>query len=137
MSRSSTENLIVVWNHTIKWRKTNLCLLLAASVTLVSALGRVWVWGVLKGSRMCSWEAAQLILLHDIHSLNPSPASSSPRLREYYCITRFCCSWLLLLLPLVQGAWRTQTTSAWGVMAEIFSDGKIFAATSAAATRCA
>jgi hypothetical protein len=56
--------------------------LLAASVALVSALGRVWVWGVLQGSAICSWEANELILLHVLHSLNPSPASSSTALER-------------------------------------------------------
>jgi hypothetical protein len=37
-------------------------------------------------------------------------------------MTRCCCSWPLLLLPVVQGASRTPTTTAWGAMAEVFSD---------------
>jgi hypothetical protein len=45
-----------------------------------------------------------------------------PRLRENYYITRCCCSWPLLLMPLVQGASRTPTTTAWGAMTEVFSD---------------
>jgi hypothetical protein len=28
----------------------------------------------------------------------------------------------LLLLPLVQGAWKKTTTNAWGAMAEVFSE---------------
>jgi hypothetical protein len=37
-------------------------------------------------------------------------------------MTRCCCSWPLLLLPLAQGASRYPTTTAWGAMAEVFSD---------------
>jgi hypothetical protein len=49
-------------------------------------------------------------------------ASSSLRLRETYYITRCCCSWPLLLLPVLQGASRTQTIPALDAMAEVFSD---------------
>jgi hypothetical protein len=45
------------------------------------------------------------------------------RLRENYYIARCCCSWPLLLLPLVQGASRTPTTTAWDAIEEVFSDG--------------
>ena len=59
----------------------------------------------------------------DLHfNKNPFPASSSPRLRETYYITRCCCSWPLLLLPVVQGTSRTPTVAALGAMAEVFSD---------------
>jgi hypothetical protein len=51
----------------------------------------------------------------------PFPASSSPRLRETYYITRCCCSWPLLLLPVVQGVSRTPTTAALDAMAEVSS----------------
>ena len=33
------------------------------------AQGRAWGWGLLKGSRMCSWEANKPIPMHDAHSL--------------------------------------------------------------------
>jgi hypothetical protein len=50
------------------------------------------------------------------------PAQSSPRLRETYYIARCCCSWPLVLLPVVQGASRTPTITALDTMAEVFSD---------------
>jgi hypothetical protein len=74
--------------------------------------GRARVWGVLKSSRMCSWEATQPIHMQDLHSLNnartlqpaalafvpygfvlvrvrnPSRLHLPPRLRENYYITR-------------------------------------------------
>ena len=56
-------------HHTISWRTASLSLLLAACVALLSALGRAWGWGVLKGSRMFSWEATQPIALQDIYLL--------------------------------------------------------------------
>ena len=31
-----------------------------------------------------------------------------------------CCSWPLLLLPLVQGAWRKRSNTVWDAMAEVF-----------------
>ena len=59
----------MVRHHTISWRAPSFSLLLAACVALLSALGTAWGWGVLKGSRICSWEATQPIPLHDLHSL--------------------------------------------------------------------
>jgi hypothetical protein len=45
-----------------------------------------------------------------------------PRSRENYYIAGCCCSWPLLLLPLVQSTSRSPTTAAWGAMAVDFSD---------------
>jgi len=42
---------------------------LAACVDLLFALGKAWGWGVVKGSRMCSWEVTQPIPMHDLSSL--------------------------------------------------------------------
>jgi hypothetical protein len=56
----------MVW-HQIQWSTPSLSLLLSASVALVSELGRVLVWGVLKGSKIFSWEASQPILFYDLN----------------------------------------------------------------------
>ena len=37
--------------------------------TAAVTLGRAWGWGVLKGNRICSWEAIQPIPMHDLYSL--------------------------------------------------------------------
>jgi hypothetical protein len=68
------------------------------------------------------WSQLNTPWLTNLRRLNTSPALFPPRLRETYYIARCCCSWPLLLLPLVQGASRTATTTAWGAMAEVFSD---------------
>ena len=44
--------------------------------------------------------------------------------REPYYITRRCCSWPVLLLPVVQGASRTRTITTLDAMAEVFSDAR-------------
>jgi hypothetical protein len=77
----------------------------------------------------------QYIVFVESHNTKSFPESSSPRLRETYYITSFCCSWPLLLLPVVQGASRTPTKTALDAMAEVFSDET--SATSAAAKMCA
>jgi hypothetical protein len=41
----------------ILWHSSSISLLLAASVALVFALSRAHDWGVLKGSKLCSWDA--------------------------------------------------------------------------------
>ena len=56
------------------------------------------------------------------HNTKSLMASSSKRLRETYYITRYRCSWPLLLLTVLQGASWIPKTTAWNAMAEVFSD---------------
>jgi hypothetical protein len=74
---------------------------------------------VLKGSKLCSWDAPK----QHLYSVDLSfPGLKLARLRDTYYVARCCFSWPLLLLPVVQGAQRTPTIAALDAMAEVFSD---------------
>ena len=89
-----------VRHHTISWHTPSLFLLLAAFVDLLSALSRAYDWGVLKGSKLCSWDVTKQHLYSVDLNFNTEsfPGIILTRSRETYYIASCSCSWPLLLL---------------------------------------
>jgi hypothetical protein len=115
-------------HHTISLRTPSLSLLLAACVALLSALGRTWGWGVVKGNRICSWEATQPVPLHDLHSLEHKSFAdfSLPSALEKELLHNTLLLWFALGASAYHSG-VTPTTTAWGARTETFSDDLKFA----------
>ena len=90
----------MVWHHTLLWHSSSLSLLLAAYVVLLFALSRAYDWGVLKDSKLCSWDVTKqhLYSVHLNFNTESFPGIILTRLRDTYYIARCSCSWPLLLL---------------------------------------
>ena len=78
---------------------------------------------MLKGSKLCSWDATKQHLYSvDLHfNIKSFHGLNLARLRDTYYVTRCCCSWPLLLLLVVQGALRNPTIAALDAMAEVMT----------------
>ena len=101
-------------------------MLYVASIACFTVLNTMYACGLVSGYLLIgSWEATQTATLLFKYSLQHKILNRlhpPPRLRDTHYIARCCCCWPLLLLPVLQGASRTPKTTAWGAMAEVFSD---------------
>ena len=90
----------MLWHHTLLWHSSSLSLLLVASVDLLFALSREYDWGVLKGSKLCSWDVTKQHLYSVDLNFNTEsfPGVILTPSRDTYYITSCSCSWPLLLL---------------------------------------
>ena len=90
----------MVWRHTISWHSSSISLLSAACVVLLSALSTAYDWGLLKSSKLCSWDVTQqhLYSVHLNFNTESFPGIILTRSRDTYYITSCSCSWPLLLL---------------------------------------
>jgi hypothetical protein len=112
--RFAQNSLKMVWHHTISWNSSSLSFLLAACVALLSALSRAYDWGVLKVSKLCSWDVTKQHLYSVDLKFNtePFPGLILTRSRETCYITCCSCSWPLLLLPTTAATPRLQPRRA-------------------------